>query len=235
VTEIFVIDDGSTDGSGKLAGVPVIRSDINAGRGAARAKAMNRANSELVLGCDATLTLDTHFLEYALPWFRNDQVVAVFGWVRDDSVCTVANRWRRRHLFKSHLERQVTHFASFCTGCSLVRKSVVQQVGGFNAGLRVGEDADLGQRLLRAGFDVVLDPRLFATTDAKNSVMEVLERYARWNPLDHVSLQEYALLVRYVVRRMVVMDLKAKGPLGAGISLLAPHYQLWWRILAKDR
>ena len=77
--EIFVIDDGSTDGSGDISGVTVIRCDSNAGRGAARALAMAKARHELVLGCDATTILDRNFLENALPWFTSGRIAGVFG------------------------------------------------------------------------------------------------------------------------------------------------------------
>lgn len=228
INEIFVVDDCSTDGSGDQAGVPIIRLDTNAGRGATRAKAMSRAEFELVLACDATMTLDGKFLELALPWFKDDRVAAVFGWVKDVAGRTAANRWRARHLFGSHLAHDVTHSASFTTTCSVVRKSLVQQVGGFNAALRGGEDADLGQRLLGGGFDVVFDPKLFSTTLASNSVSEVLERYARWNSLERMGLRNYMRQISYALKVMVPIDLKAKDPLAAVISLLVPHYQFCW-------
>ena len=228
ISEVFVIDDCSSDGSGDQAGVPVIRFDTNAGRGAARAKAMFRAEFELVLACDATMTLDRRFLEFALPWFKYERVAAVFGWVKDLAGGTAANRWRARHLFRSHLPRKVTHSASFTTTCSVVRKSMVRHIGGFNAALRGGEDADLGQRLLRSGFDVVFDPKLFSTTFANNSSLDVLERYARWNSLERMSLCNYMRQICYALKVMVPIDLKAKDPLAAVISLLAPHYQFCW-------
>jgi cellulose synthase/poly-beta-1,6-N-acetylglucosamine synthase-like glycosyltransferase len=228
VGEIFVIDDGSTDGSGDLVGVPVIRLDATVGRGATRAKAMTHAKSELVLGCDATMTLDKMFLEHALPWFRSDRVAAVFGRIHGGAALSVSSRWRERHLFRSLLPLEVRHYSSLATGCCVVRKSAVEEVGGFNATLRAGEDADLGQRLLGAGYDVVFDPKLFATTVAKNSLMGVLERYARWNSLERMTLRNYLRQVSYAVKVMVPMDLKVKDPLGAVISILTPHYQFWW-------
>jgi glycosyltransferase involved in cell wall biosynthesis len=225
VSEIFMIDDGSTDGSEDASEVKVIRLAVNKGRGAARARAMAEARHELVLGCDATLTLDSHFLENALPWFTSgDRVAAVFGWVDEQAAGTVANRWRGRHLFRSQFGHSLTHFASLATGCSVVRKSVVDRVGGFNAALRAGEDADLGKRLLYAGFDVVFDPNLRSTSVLGNSVMEVLERYARWNSSGPMSFMNYLRQLSYAVKVMAVKDLKARDPLGACVSLLAPHY-----------
>jgi GT2 family glycosyltransferase/SAM-dependent methyltransferase len=230
--EIFVVDDGSTDGSGDISEVTVIRSSSNAGRGAARARAMVEAKHEIVLGCDATIKLDRHFLKNALPWFTNNRVAAVFGSIKEGAKPTVANRWRGRHLFQSELTHEVAHRASLATHCCVVRKSAAQQVGGFNAALRAGEDADLGMRLLRAGFDVVFDPKLVATSVLSNSVIEVLERYARWNTLTRMTLCGYLRQLSYSLKVMVAKDLTAKDPLSGFISLLAPHYQFWGGVVS---
>jgi glycosyltransferase involved in cell wall biosynthesis len=232
-TEIFVIDDGSTDGSGEMTGVKVVRLKSNAGRGAARSRAMAEARHELVLGCDATLVLDRYFLEKALPWFSNDQVAGVFGRINAGTSLRVADRWRERHLFQSSLELRVRHRASLATYCCLVRKSAVEDAGGFNAALRAGEDADLGERLLAAGFDVIFDPQLEATSVLSNSVMEVLERYARWNTLSRMTARGYLRQLNYAVKVMAIKDLKERDPLGACISLLAPHYQFWKGVVSR--
>jgi GT2 family glycosyltransferase len=162
-----------------------------------------------------------------LPWFTSDGIAGVFGCVNCGAVVSVADRWRERHLFQSSLTLEVRHHASLATWCCLVRKSAVEKVGGFNATLRAGEDADLGERLLAAGFDVVFDPQLKATSVLSNSVMEVLERYARWNTLSRMSARGYLRQLNYALKVMAVKDLKARDPLGACISLLAPHYQFW--------
>jgi glycosyltransferase involved in cell wall biosynthesis len=225
--EIFVIDDGSTDGSGEMTGVKVIRLNSNAGRGAARARAMAEARHELVLGCDATLALDRHFLEKALPWFTSDRIAGVFGRINGGEALGMADRWRKRHLFQSSMTEGARHHDSLATGCCLVRKSAVEEVGGFNVMMRAGEDADLGERLLAAGFDVIFDPQLKATSVSSNSVLEVLERYARWNTLNRMSVRGYLRQLNYALKVMMVKDLEARDPLAACISLLAPHYQFW--------
>jgi len=225
--EIFVLDDGSSDGSAGESGVNVVRLKSNSGRGAARARAMAEALHDLVLGCDATVILDQNFLERALPWFSNDRVAAVFGRVNGGLTVGVADRWRERHLFQSALLLEVRHHASLATGCCMVRKSAVEKVGGFNVALRAGEDADLGKRLLAAGFDVIFNPQLQATSLLSNSVMEVLERYVRWNTINSMGTLGYLRQLNYAMKVMAVKDLKAGDPLGACISLLAPHCQFW--------
>jgi glycosyltransferase involved in cell wall biosynthesis len=231
--EIFVVDDGSTDRSGELSGVKIVRLISNAGRGAARARAMAVALHDLVLGCDATVILDRYFLENAMPWFKSDGIAAVFGRVYGGAAFGAADRWRERHLFQSSLSLDVRHHASLATGCCVVRKSAVEEVGGFNATLRGGEDADLGERLLAAGFDVIFDPQLKATSGLGTSVMDVLERYARWNTLSRMSAQGYLRQLSYAVKVMAVKDLKARDPLGVCISLLAPHYQFWKGVISR--
>ena len=227
--EVFIIDDGSTDGSGDVSGVKVIRLEPNQGRGAVRTRAMVEAQHELVLSCDAAVRLGPLFLEKALPWFSNEQVAAVFGWIKEAANPSAANRWRGRHLFRSQLAHEESHFASLATGCSVVRKSAVQRVGGFNSALRSGEDADLGQRLLNAGYDVVFDASLFAYSHLENSVWEVLERYARWNTPAEMGVRDYLRQINYALKVMVAADLRAKDFPGACISLLSPHYQFWKR------
>jgi GT2 family glycosyltransferase len=226
-TELLVIDDGSTKELPPLPGVKLIRSAINRGRGATRDRAMAEAQHELVLGCDATLLLDRDFIERALPWFDDAKVAAVFGWVKEEASSKAANRWRGRHLFKSDLPKAVSRKADLAAGCFVVRKDAVGQVGGFNPSQIAGEDFDLGQRLLSAGFDVVFDPALFASSYLENSVWEVLERYARWNTQNRMGVRAYLRQISYSVNVMVPADLKAKDFPAACISLLSPHYQFW--------
>jgi glycosyltransferase involved in cell wall biosynthesis len=233
VEEVFVVDDGSADGPDSVNALKVVKISSNSGRGAARARAMAEAKYELVLGCDATLRLDRNFLERALPWFENPKVAAVFGWVNEAALSTAANRWRGRHLYKSDIPKSISREANLAAGCFVVRKSLVEQIGGFNPSLAAGEDFDLGQRLLNAGFDVVFDPALFACSYLENSLWEVLERYARWNSPDGMGLRDYLRQMNYAFKVMVPADLRAKDLPGAFISLLSPHYQFWTRRPSK--
>jgi cellulose synthase/poly-beta-1,6-N-acetylglucosamine synthase-like glycosyltransferase len=227
--EVFVIDDGSTNCLTDQNDVRVVRLDTNQGRGAARARAMLEANCEFVLGCDASLVLDRNFLANALPRFEEPSVAAVFGWIKEAGAASVANRWRGRHLYHSELQRFVSRELLLASGCFVVRRSAVENVGGFNAALRSGEDADLGLRLRGAGYNVVFDPNLFAYSAADNTVWEVLERYARWNTPEGMGIRNYLRQINYALKVMAVADLKAGDIPAACISLLCPHYQFWTR------
>lgn len=236
VAELFLVDDGSSDGSRAIAwhmGVPVVALERNMGRGAVRAAAMDCAQHELVISCDATNQLPVDFLHRALPWFADPQVAAVFGRIWQNQARSLADRWRGRHLFNVQERLALQHGALLSTYGCVVRRSAVLEVGNFDRSLRHSEDADLGRRLLAAGFDVIFDPSLHVIAGISNTKSQVLERYWRWNAgaHEHVSLRGYAKQVWYSVRVMVLRDLRDGDLSSILLSLLCPHYQFWksWR------
>lgn len=230
--ELLVVDDGSNDGSSNIArdlGCRVISHEKNLGRGATRARAISEAAHDLVLSCDATNAIPTDFVERALPWFDSDKVAAVFGrmWQEDDS--TAAQRWRKRHLFKAGANLEVSRKASLATGSVLMRRSHALAVGNFNPQLRHSEDADLGARLLGAGYQVVFDPSLHTMPLTSDTIAGVLERYWRWNAGkdESFSRDQYLRNIAYSFKVMARQDLAADDLRCVPISLLIPHYQLW--------
>jgi GT2 family glycosyltransferase len=232
VDELCLVDDGSRDGSRAIAkhmGVPVVELERNMGRGTVRAAAIDRAQHELVISCDATNQLPVDFLHRALPWFADPQVAAVFGRIWQNQASSLADRWRGRHLFKVQERQTLQHGALLSTYGCVLRRSAVLEVGNFDRSLRHSEDADLGRRLLAAGFDVIFDPSLHVITCTSNTKRQVLERYWRWNAgaQEHLSLLGYAKQVWYSVRVMVIQDLRDGDLPAISLSLLCPHYQFW--------
>jgi GT2 family glycosyltransferase len=230
--EVFVVDDGSTDdGPAKLErkGIRCLRQQANLGRGAARACAMDTAEGELILCCDASNVLPPDFVQRLLPWFDDPRVAAVYGWIQDPHPKGFVSRWRARHLFKAGHKVETRHGAPLITYGTLVRRSALLEVGNFNPLLRHSEDADLGGRLLAAGYDVVSDPSVPVYCNVRNTLGQVLERYWRWyaGKDESVSLSGYWRNFVYSLKGMVWQDLRVRDPLAAMISLLCPHYQFW--------
>ena len=232
VDELFAMDDGSADGTGALLrelGVRVITHPVNLGRGAARARAMLEAAHELVLACDAGIALPPGFLETAQSRMSEERVAAVFGSVISPAPRNATERWRSRHLFKAGRAAAVDRRASLATGGVLLRKAAVLGVGNFAAERRCGEDAELGGRLLAAGFAVVCDPALQVLAWGDNSLPQLLERYERWNSgaKPGSGLGAYLKHVSYAIRVMAREDLRQRDPASAVISFLCPHYLFW--------
>jgi GT2 family glycosyltransferase len=229
---IVAIDDGSTDGGAELLeaqGFRVVRNQRNLGRGATRNRAMLESTGDLVLSCDATNRMAPEFVERALPWFADPRVAAVFGRMLDPHPEGVAGRWRARHLLKCKAEMPASRCASLSTGGALLRRSAVLGVGNFDVALRHSEDAELGERLAAAGFDIAFDPRVAVFCNIRNTIPQVLERYWRWHAGrdERVTWLAYLRLVSYSVKGMIALDLADRDPQSALISVICPHYQFW--------
>jgi glycosyltransferase involved in cell wall biosynthesis len=238
VAEFFVLDDGSEDSSRQVAermGVRVVHNEKNVGRGAVRARALEIATHDLVLSCDATNALPANFLEMAASWMGSDSVAAVFGRMVQEPGGSVLDRWRGRHLFKSNAECPLNRRASLATGGVLMRRSSVLEVGNYDKKLRHSEDAELGERLLARGFEIVCDPDLKIVAKSRNGLGQLMERYWRWNvgKEERISWRGYLKQIVYSVKVMAAEDAKERDLPSVPISLLTPHYQFWRSVFRR--
>ena len=201
---------------------------------------MKEAAFDLVFCCDAGKTILPTFLESALRWMDDEQVAAVHhSRFLQSAPHTMLERWRNRHLL--HIsDRPMLHMHSaLATGAALLRKSVALNVGNYSSSLRYGEDTDLGDRLLSAGYSVVIDPEL-TITDRKNcSFWQLMERYWRWHSTEKPKhLNSYLKVIWHSIKVMMIEDIRSGEFSNIPISLFTPHYRFchsWLEELNKEK
>lgn len=162
--EIIVVDDASTDGSAAASrgrGVEVIRQTRQWGPSAARNHGARCARGSVLLFVDADVVVRGDTLERAAAFFRaRPEVAAVFG-SYDDAPAETSFFSQYKNLQHHFVhQRSSSEASTFWAGCGAVRREAFEAVGGFDATRYPKpsvEDIELGYRLRRAGFEIVLD------------------------------------------------------------------------------
>jgi cellulose synthase/poly-beta-1,6-N-acetylglucosamine synthase-like glycosyltransferase len=164
--EILVVDDGSTDGGGALARaypderVRLIEQE-NQGVGAARNAGIRAASGELVAFLDADDAWEPDFLETILALRRDHPAAAVFGtgYLVHQAGLTRASILRGmppgfdRGLLAPYFAVAARSDPPLCSSSVAVTREALASVGGFPAGVPVGEDLLTWARLA-VRFDV---------------------------------------------------------------------------------
>jgi biofilm PGA synthesis N-glycosyltransferase PgaC len=158
-TEIIVIDDGSSDGTGHVAreaGARVVRPPRNTGsKAGAQNFALPLVRTTLVMAIDADTTLAPDAIEKLLPAFVDSDVAAACGFVLPRHVRTVWERGRYvEYLFAFTFYKQVQDFYGrpmIASGCfSMYRTDDLNAQGGWPTAT-LAEDMDLTWRFYQSG------------------------------------------------------------------------------------
>jgi len=149
--QIIVVDDGSTDGTFKVAtrypDVTAMRTPINTGSKArAQNYALDYVHTDLVLTLDADTMLADDYIELIKKPFIDERVVIAAGAVQARFARSVTERGRQiEYLLSFNFSRAIqgkTDAPAVCSGCcSVFRTSVLKEVGGLPEGT-VTEDLD---------------------------------------------------------------------------------------------
>lgn len=169
--EVVVVDDGSSDGSALVAetffGVKTIRQS-NRGPSAARNTGIAATTGEYVCFVDADDRIPPNKLSLQADYLtQHPDVGCVLGRQEVRFVGVEQPDWFKRDPVYHDLTG-----INFIT--AMVRRSVLEEVGGFNEEFRTGEDRDLMIRLRSRGVRMEILPNvvLFRTFHGDNLTLQ---------------------------------------------------------------
>jgi len=167
--EVIVVDDCSTDNTaeiGRAARVSVLQTARRSGPASARNLGVQHARGDIVLFVDADVVVRPDTLTRVAAQFEmNPTLAAVFGSYDDDpSAKNFISQYKNLFHHFVH-QRSNTEATTFWAGCGAVDRKVFLEVGGFDARRYDKpsiEDIELGYRIRRHGYRILLDKALQA-------------------------------------------------------------------------
>ncbi len=175
--EVIVVADGDTDGCWQWAedlGFQVLRLPQTGGPARARNHGANLAQGDILFFMDADVTLHHDTLERIEGEFTASPDLAALIGSYDDQPGANNFLSQYKNLFHHYTHQTGSEIAStFWGACGAIRRSIFQQIGGFDESYRKPciEDIELGYRLRQAGHSI----RLCKTIQVKH--------LKRWEPV----------------------------------------------------
>lgn len=161
-SEVIVVADGDTDGSGHLAeefGARVLRLPSPEGPARARNRGTHMAQGDILFFLDADVAVCPDAISQVATAFRREpELAALFG-SYDDAPTATNFLSQYKNLFHHYVHQTACEEAStFWGACGAIRREVFLAIGGFDEGYRQPsiEDIELGYRLKRAGYRIRL-------------------------------------------------------------------------------
>ena len=165
--EIIVVDDGSIDDTaeiGRKNGAEVFKLQSRSGPAAARGWGSKKAKGEIFFFVDADVLIKPDTVERVVnDLTTNENIAAVFG-TYDDSPAAknFISQYKnlQHHFVHQHSNRDAV---TFWAGCGAIHREVFDKVGGFDQDRYETpsiEDIELGYRMKRMGYRILLDKDL---------------------------------------------------------------------------
>ncbi len=191
--ELIVSDDGSTDKMLEVAmqlrreGLvdKVVSSGIRGGKSSTVNLGLQHCSHDIVSIVDIDTSFDRDAFEQLLAPFADPTVGAVSGnlAVRNPDETIMTRFQTIEYLLSISLGRRFTSMMGILSIVSgafgAFRRQAVEAVGGWEVG--PGEDADITDKLRRAGWTIKFAPNAWSMTDVPIKVSAFARQRLRWN------------------------------------------------------
>jgi poly-beta-1,6-N-acetyl-D-glucosamine synthase len=236
-SEIIVVDDCSTDGTGDVAralGVTVVRPPRNTGsKAGAQNFALRHVRTALTVAIDADTVLAPDGLERLLLAFERPGVAAACGFVVPQRVRSVWERGRYiEYLFAFTFYKRVQEYYGkplISSGCfSMYRTTTLRDHGGWS-NRTLAEDMDLTWSLYQSGNEVRFVPEAVCYPIEPHSFSLMRKQLRRWSHgfLQNVRLHWRGLLGVPYLRSAVAVAVWDATIAAAVYLMLLPILAVW--------
>jgi N-acetylglucosaminyltransferase len=223
--KVWVVDDGSTNraellpvlASNTRPGWQVLLSDGNYGKRVAQALALREGRGQVIVTVDSDTVLEPDGIRRIVAPFRRRRVGAVTSRLRalNADASWLAQAIDTRYELLCERERAVQGLFGSVLCCagpfSAFRRTAVQQVLGRYLGRRrSGDDLELTNLVLEAGYRSEYQPDAIASTQVPATITEFALQQRRWN---RSFYRELPRMLRIVAKRgpFMVLDLTARA------------------------
>lgn len=192
ITEILVIDDGSTDNTAGIVTkvfsfsrkVKLI-SKINGGKTSALNLAIRHAIGDIIITIDADTVFQKSTISRLVENFSDPKVAAVSGDCKVGNIINQITLWQHiEYVTANHLEKRAfeeLNCIPIVPGSnSAWRKSVVQELGSYHHDT-LAEDAELTLRILNAGYKIRFEDRAISYEEAPETIKDFIKQRDRWS------------------------------------------------------
>jgi glycosyltransferase involved in cell wall biosynthesis len=183
--EVIVVDNGSTDGSDRIAAqhpVTLVYERDTLTSYAARNRGISAARGDIVVFTDSDCLPRPGWLRALVEAFEDDAVPAAGGPIEEAPPDSDLDRLIRELFPIPNVERlQGTYLPAIVGGNAAYRRDLLLKVGMFNAALYTGGDLDLSWRVQKlAGQSAVFVPQAVVIHDHRSSLAGLGKRYRRY-------------------------------------------------------
>jgi len=186
--EVIIVDNGSQDGTFEVASlfsdnsettIKVVK-ELTVGAYAARNKGVSEASGEILAFTDSDCIPTPTWIEKGAAVLANSTAAGAAGGVEFTFLGAKANPYEYvDSANKLAQETYVTKMGFAATANFFVRKTAVDELGGFDSSLRSGGDYEFGQRLTASGRELIFAGDAVVEHPARSTFREIIKKNLR--------------------------------------------------------